>query len=238
MTTPKTTGDFVAQQMNADAAGLPSMFPGEVLTENPFANLPPETQQAITVLPGVQFSIKGLTIDTELSSDEWMGLLETIQAIRSAYQWMLGDWLRYGIKRKYGETDEQLAEIARITGKDTKTLHDYYKTALLFQKAERSENCNFEIHRVLAREFPEKNPTQKQQRLTWLLVAESEKLSGRKLLDRIKGLGDGKSSTLVERAKKQIAPKMAVWMKPGVNRDVKKSLAAYLRQCADELEKE
>ena len=105
-------------------------------------------------LHDVRFTMTGLIIDAELSNDEWMSVLDTIEAVQSAHQWHYGDWLQYGVKRKYGQTGKQMEAITERTGKDYDTLQGYYNTARLFEFPMRIGNCSFEVHKVIAKAFP------------------------------------------------------------------------------------
>lgn len=139
----------------------------------------------LTALEWVHKSPTSLTIDTELTQDEWFLLIESIETIQKRYQWYLGDCMVYGVRREYGATDDQIQRIMDITGKGKSTLNEYYKTALLFEIHERSYNLEFEQHRILAVTFSEDTPEQKETRLAWLKIAEEQKLSGRKLMAEI-----------------------------------------------------
>lgn len=139
----------------------------------------------LTALEWLRKSPTSLTIDVDLTEEEWHTLIASIETIKKRYQWYLGDAMVYGIDRKYGETDEQIQRVVELTGKAAPTLHEYYKTALLFEINERSENLDFEQHRVLAIEFSQDTPEHRAERLKWLHIAETEKLSGRKLKAQI-----------------------------------------------------
>lgn len=138
-------------------------------------------ETSLTALEWIRKSPNALAIDVELTEGEWLLLIRSIEAIKRRYQWYLGDAMVYGIDRKYGATEEQIARVVEITGKDEKTLHDYYKTALLFEMSERSELLEFEQHRVIQRAFSEDTPEHRAERLRWLHIAETQGMSGRKL---------------------------------------------------------
>lgn len=139
----------------------------------------------LTALEWLRKTPTALTIDAELTEPEWLLLIQSIEKIKKRYQWYLGDAMVYGIRRDYGATEAQIQRVVEITGKDDKTLHDYYKTALLFEVSERSDNLEFEQHRVIARAFSEDTPDHRAERLRWLHIAETEKMSGRKLTAEI-----------------------------------------------------
>lgn len=139
----------------------------------------------LTALEWLRKSPTSLTIDVDLTEEEWHTLIASIETIKKRYQWYLGDAMVYGINRSYGATSDQIQRVVEVTGKDEKTLHDYYKTALLFEMSERSELLEFEQHRVIQRAFSEDTPEHRAERLRWLHVAETEKMSGRKLTAEI-----------------------------------------------------
>lgn len=140
--------------------------------------LPPTV---LSVVEWLRQKPNALVIDAELTEEEWYALIQGIETIQKRYQWYLGDAMVYGIDRKYGATDDQIQRIVELTGKAASTLHEYYKTALLFEIHERSENLDFEQHRVLAVEFSQDTPEHRAERLRWLHVAETGGMSGRKL---------------------------------------------------------
>lgn len=172
---PKTE-DVVNEQMKKRAG----MFPDEQTGVNPFADAVEEIK-ALSSLDWLRLSPNALTIDADLSEDEWFILIEKIESLKHRYQWYLGDAMVYGVQRKYGETDAQIQRLMKITRKGKSTLNDYYKTALLFEIHERSQNLLFEQHRVLAIEFSQQTPEHHSERLRWLRIAETEGLSGRKI---------------------------------------------------------
>lgn len=175
--------DFAAEldeQPDDEAGDFKRVFGG--------LKLPKGLQQnstELTALEWVRQSPNALTIEAELTEEEWFTLVASIETIKKRYQWYLGDAMVYGIDRKYGATNEQIQRVVELTGKAAPTLHEYYKTALLFEIHERSENLDFEQHRVLAIEFSQDTAEHRAERLRWLHVAETQDMSGRKLKTEI-----------------------------------------------------
>lgn len=145
------------------------------------AGLQQKSPGALSAVDWIRQSPTALIIDTELNEAEWLDLIRSIKKIEQRYQWYIGDALVYGIDRKYGTTEAQTQQVMEITGKGRSTLYDYQRTALLFEKSERSDLLDFEQHRVLANAFPDETPEHHAARLRWLHVAEVGNLSGRKL---------------------------------------------------------
>lgn len=160
-----------------------TMYKGQPAGDDLFEDI---SSKEFTDFEWVRKSPNSLTIDIELSESEWLAFIASVETIHRRYQWYLGDCLVYGIRREYGATAEQIAKVVDITGKDDKTLHDYYKTALLFEVSERSDILEFEQHRVLARAYSDDTPEHRSERLRWLKIAGEQKLSGRKLNTLIK----------------------------------------------------
>jgi hypothetical protein len=183
----------------------------------------------------------GLQIQTELSFDQWVSLLAGIQRIKQAYQWMLGDWLQYGVQRRYGETGEQMLQIAQLTGKDTNTLYDYQRTARAFEFLERSKNLPFEIYRIIARRIDGDDESARQARHDWLIHALEQKLSGRKLAALMDGEGVtplSESSALLDKANKRRFGKVWRMMERGTHDRIKQDDLRLLRAWLDEVEKQ
>lgn len=191
MSARKTTQDKAREY----AAGRQTDdFVNDEQDANLFADLPQETQQAIQKALTIAGDSKGIAISDllhlspvsldiagEIDQEQWLGLLQAIEMIKRKYQWYLGDMLRYGVKRKYGETKEQLERIAAITGKGRVTLQYYYNTARLFENVMRVTNCSFEAHKVIAIAFPDDSPEHAYQRKRWLQIAAEKEYTSREL---------------------------------------------------------
>lgn len=179
MPKPKNFGNMLTPEDGQADSAIDTVYP---------VNLPEQArreQAELTALEWLRKSPTSLMIDVDLTEEEWHALIASIETIKKRYQWYLGDAMVYGINRSYGATSDQIQRVVEVTGKDEKTLHDYYKTALLFEMSERSELLEFEQHRVIQRAFSEDTPEHRAERLRWLHIAETEKLSGRKLKAQI-----------------------------------------------------
>lgn len=193
---------------------------------------------------GLRLSPVGLQIDGELDRAQWLGLLSGLQKIERAHQWMLGDAMVYGVARKYGETGEQIAEIAEVSGKDDKTLYDYWLAARSFEISERSEKLFFEVYRVIARHFPhdDKLDVQEQSaranaRRVWVQRAMDEKLSGRRLDALITGTEPVAPPPLLDKVTKRRFNRIWRMLERATPDKIKHDELRLIRAWLDEVEK-
>jgi len=122
-------------------------------------------------------SATGLTIDGDIDHEQWLAFFEALRSIQQALQWIIGDWLVYGIDRKWGETYEKVSE---FTGLKVNTLQDYAYVAKSVQTSIRIEELSFAHHQVVA-------SMQANEQRRWLNHALENKLSVAKLRAVVNG---------------------------------------------------
>lgn len=159
-------------------------------TDDIFGNVIPARSGGLSVtrrdnsvdIGGLQISSTGMVIDGDLQEDHWYALLEGIQKIKSAYQWILGDWLNYGVARKYGETEQQVERIASATAYSTQYLHDLAWVCGAIEISCRKENLSYKHHWIVVRATEDD-----QKREDYLQAAIRHNLSASALKAHIEG---------------------------------------------------
>jgi hypothetical protein len=129
----------------------------------------------------IRLTSTGLVIDGELQEDQWLDLLYGIERIKRAYVWILADWLRYGLSRKYGQTEQLVAEISEVTGYSIQALNDFSWIAGAIEISSRKENLGIKHHKLVASMV-------KSDQEYWLTYADENNLSASDLEAAIQGI--------------------------------------------------
>ena len=116
----------------------------------PQSGQPDESMNLISSGTGT-VSTTGLTLDDDLSYEEWEKLGFKLFQVRESWQWWIGDWINYG-EKKYGETYKAAIE---VTGKSFSTLKSVASTATDFEKCRRRHNLPFAHHQEVQSLPPE-----------------------------------------------------------------------------------
>lgn len=104
----------------------------------------------------------GLEFVGTVSEDEYEIFGQTLLQIDTAYQWIVGDYLAYGVENNYGMAKHFADQLER----DEATIHDWTYVCRQVRFSERSENLSFAHHKVVA-----KLPINEQE--YWLDLAEN-----------------------------------------------------------------
>lgn len=88
----------------------------------------------------------GLQINGTPSFDEWMAYGQTLWAMRSAIQWAIADWIRYG----EGAYADRYAQAVDETRMSNQTLQNYVWVAGKFEPSRRRGNLSFSHHEAVA----------------------------------------------------------------------------------------
>lgn len=113
---------------------------------------------------GASLSRVGLSIPADYGKNRWEELGRILSQIDTSLMWWVGDWMAYGEKLKYGET-ETLAELLGIR---IKNLYDYVYVSSRVTFSVRTENLSWSHHKLVAKfEDPD------EQRY-WLSMAEQQ----------------------------------------------------------------
>lgn len=116
-----------------------------------------------------------LTIDRELSFDEYESLGAMFGRIKRMTSWLIGDWIIYGAAT-YGE---KYAQAVEETGLSRETLRNYAWVCEHVAPSRRLAGVSFSVHSTVASMSP------KDQR-RWLGIARRENLTQRDLRQRIR----------------------------------------------------
>lgn len=127
------------------------------------------------------FEKNKLSINENITLDEWAELGRQLQYVEGSVQFWIGDWARFGDKkgfmRKY--TDSKVYdELEEITGLKRQTIQDF-KSIAERTSSLRNEDLTFNHHREVAKLSPE-------QQVQFLNKASEEKLSVRELRDEVR----------------------------------------------------
>lgn len=131
--------------------------------------------QSIALLNSLSFSKTGLVIDRELNQDEWSKLYEAIGSIKSAFQWIIGDWMLYGFEHEWVNSYE---DMAAFTGLKDVTVRNYTYVCRNVPASLRSDKLSFGHFQLIA-------PLE--DKPIWIQRAVDEKLSISQLRQAIHG---------------------------------------------------
>jgi hypothetical protein len=179
----------------------------------------------------LRFYPTGLQITGDLDEANWINVLQGLQKIQRAYQWMLADLMRYGFQRNYGETADQVKLIAEITGYSSSSLDDFAWIAGAYEISSRYENLDMKHHRLCA-------PLEPDERKRWLDYASANKLSAAQLEAAMNGIRVVAPTPLdVFRKRFHSFKKSQIGLSKKMNQDERAAMARELRQLADEIDK-
>jgi N6-adenosine-specific RNA methylase IME4 len=98
------------------------------------------------LLPG-EFTPTGLRLPEDLSFDDWRNLGRNLLALEKSVGWWVGDWVREGDERDWGQ---MYVEAEGITGKAYKTLRNSAWVANAFDLSRRRDKLSFKHHAEVA----------------------------------------------------------------------------------------
>jgi hypothetical protein len=88
----------------------------------------------------------GLTAEGEPDRSEWEECGRLLRSLEKGVQWAIGDWVRYGRDRSWGD----IAEIAPVVGVAEQTLKDNSWVASVFNLSRRRDKLPFTHHKDIA----------------------------------------------------------------------------------------
>jgi len=130
---------------------------------------------AVAITDKLEVSSVGVAIHN-LSEEEWKAFFQFIQRVKTALQWIVGDWCAYGEERLRMTYEE----MAAITGYKARSLRNYAYVARNVQMSTRVDKLSFKHHLMVAK-LPD--PAQKE----WLQYALKNRMSYRELENAIAG---------------------------------------------------
>jgi hypothetical protein len=169
----------------------------------------------------------GLSVEGTVSKDDWLSLMLAVRRVQSSVQWIVGDWLNYGVERKWGETYEQFAE---MTGYSVQALKDMAWVSKAYEMSFRKDELSFKHHKVVA-------DLDTNRRAEILQTAINERLSASDL----QALRDGHNvvnPTTIDRFERRFGGflKFGLRLKQSASQDERQQIAARLRLLADQIE--
>lgn len=127
--------------------------------------------QALALLDNLEFTKTGLVISRELDKVDWTKLYDAIRSIKSAYQWIIGDWMLYGFEHGWIERYEDMAV---FTGLKEKTVKEYTYVCRNINASIRMDKLSFAHFQLIA-------PLPETDKPAWIQRAIDEKMSVREL---------------------------------------------------------
>lgn len=103
-------------------------------------------QDGSLMVQGFQFTPTGLITPESFSEESWQQIGLLLFKLEGSLQWLIGDWLVYGVDLHYGD----IAQIAAALGRDSATLHNYASVSRNVEFSLRSENLSYNHHVLIA----------------------------------------------------------------------------------------
>lgn len=102
-------------------------------------------QDGNLIIDTFQLTPTGLLASQSPTQDAWNDLGNLLFRLEGSIQWLIGDWLNFGIDLQYGD----IPRIAEILGRDDKTLHNYKQVCDNIEFARRRADLTFGHHDVV-----------------------------------------------------------------------------------------
>jgi hypothetical protein len=204
---------------------------GDGAADNPFADVFTALQRSQLVIgEGLHFSETGLDIQSPLSREDWLALYTVIRQIRSAYQWIIGDWMLYGFEQQWSVSYEQMAS---ITGLKASTVEVYTSICRSFPRLIRINRLSFGHFQLIA-------PLPAEVRQQWIDYAAEQKLSVRQLQAALRqarqeALPD--ESGVINKVTRRRFNRVWRLMERGLPEKIKRDDVRLLRAWLDDLER-
>lgn len=100
---------------------------------------------------GFTLTSTGLQAGDGVTPDNWTEMGYLLFRLEGSIQWLLGDWLAYGMDLQWGD----IPKIAKELGRDERLLHRYKQMATAFQYARRRVELTFGHHESVRSMSPE-----------------------------------------------------------------------------------
>lgn len=101
------------------------------------------------------FEKNKLTLDDNITIDEWKELGQQLKQVEGSVQFWIGDWARFGDKKGYYTNPKVYDELEEITGLDRGTIKNYKSTAENVSSSLRHDDLGFSHHQEVAKLEPE-----------------------------------------------------------------------------------
>ena len=139
------------------------------------ANLVMNAIEIQNLTSNISVSELGARFSESVSIDEWEKFGEQIGRLVNSSQFIIGDWLNFGREKWDRDEFKKRVEIAEVkTGLDPDTLRVYSCLARRVPFENRTPNCSFQLHRIVAK-------LDSQEQSKWLNIAEKKAMTGKRL---------------------------------------------------------
>lgn len=126
---------------------------------------------------GIRVHRTGLEFIGDISEAEWETFGDTLVQIDTAYQWIVGDYLTYGMDNNYGRAQG----FAELMGRSSSTVNNWVYVSRNVEFSRRRENLSHGHHQVVASLSPEEQDE-------WLESCIQNAWSVSRLRDEIDGV--------------------------------------------------
>lgn len=186
-------------------------------------------QAGITWVGNIGMSPTGLVIpDAGITMDEWSALFNVIRNIRTAWQFVVGDWIAYG----NDHFEQSYEAIAELTGYKSETIESFASTCRNVPQFIRVNSLSFGHHRLVSA-----LPLERQ--LEALQFAAQNELSVQEFRSLLRGGKRKRLSAGAQRKKRfHIIDRAEFNRAKNADENERRKLAQKLRQMADELYRE
>lgn len=136
----------------------------------------PSKWTSLPLTKSFQVTNLGLVADDSISLEEWQKIGEIVSKVNGTSAWWIGDWLRIGVEKKYGD----LKKLADELPWKYQELRIFKYVAERIKLLSRNNNLSWNHHKCVA-------PLESDKQEYWLNLAEDKKWSVKTLRDEIKG---------------------------------------------------
>ena len=104
------------------------------------------TQEPAMAMQKVTWNPSGITIDANVTFEEWQSIGETLTQLEKGIQWAIGDWLNYGESRWGDKYTQAVLELPYEAG----SLRNMSYVAKRFDASLRSDKLSFSHYKTVA----------------------------------------------------------------------------------------
>lgn len=159
---PSTVFEDPVQKENEELKGQVDQLRQQLATQSSGLTI----QGGGLVVEGFQFSPTGLIPPEEMSYEAWEQVGHLLFRLEGSIQWLIGDWLVYGVQLQYGD----VKQVATALGRDEYTLYNYMSVSRSVGTSLRNEVLSYHHHVAVAKLDPD-------EQVAYLQYAAEHKLS-------------------------------------------------------------
>lgn len=148
-------------------------FFNDIANSKPPSGIIKQDDGSLTI-SNIRIHRTGLEFVDSVSEEEYAIFGETLLQIETAYQWIVGDYLAYGVNNNYG----MAKSFGERLGRDASTIRDWTYVCNQVELSYRYDNLSFKHHRFVA-------PLDKNEQQYWLEQASTNNWSANRLRNEI-----------------------------------------------------